>query len=96
VLLCSCDCKHENLSQATCTTSATCLDCGETISDALGHTDGEWIIDKEANCTEDGSKHQVCSVCDATIKEDIILTHGHTFGDWSITQVATCAADGKK
>ena len=79
VLLCSCDCKHESLSQATCTTASTCLECGETISAALGHTDGEWITDKEANCTEDGSKHQVCSVCEATIKTETITMRVNQF-----------------
>ena len=79
MLLCSCDCKHENLSQATCTTSATCLDCGETISAALGHTDGEWITDKEATCTENGSKHQVCSVCNESIKIETIISAGHDY-----------------
>ena len=76
VLLCSCNCKHKEYSQANCTEPSICLECGETVSNALGHTDGEWITDKEANCTEDGSKHQVCSVCKATIKSETILNFG--------------------
>ena len=43
----------------------------ESIS-ATGHTDGEWITDIEPTCTEDGRKHQVCDVCDATIKFESI------------------------
>ncbi len=96
VLLCSCDCKHENLSQATCTTASTCLDCGEIISAALGHTDGEWITDKEPNCTEDGSKHQVCSVCATTIKTETIDAKGHTNGEWVTDADATCTENGSK
>ena len=94
VLLCSCDCKHKNLSPATCTEPSKCSDCGETISAATGHTDGEWITDKEANCTEDGSKHQVCSVCDATIKTETLTKLGHTEVIDSAVS-ATCTVDGK-
>ncbi len=96
VLLCSCDCKHENYSQATCTTPSICSDCGEIVSNALGHTDGEWIIDKEANCTEDGSKHQVCSVCDATIKTETLTKFGHTDGEWITDKEANCTEGGSK
>ena len=96
VLLCSCDCKHENLSQATCITASICLDCGEIISAALGHTDGEWITDKEPNCTEDGSKHQVCSVCNDTIETAVIRATGHTEGEWITDANATCTEDGSK
>ena len=94
--LCLRSCSHENLSQATCTTPSTCLDCGETITAALGHTDGEWITDKEANCTEDGSKHQVCSVCDATIKTETLTKLGHTDGQWITDKEANCTEDGSK
>lgn len=89
VLLCSCDCKHENMSQATCTTAATCLDCGKTTS-AVGHTDGEWIIDKEASCTEDGYKHQICSVCATSIQTGTIAATGHSYQDATCTNPKTC------
>jgi hypothetical protein len=96
VLLCSCDCNHENLSQATCTTASTCFECGETISAALGHTDGEWFSDKEANCTEDGSKHQVCSVCNDTIKTETLTKLGHTEGEWITDKEPNCTEDGSQ
>ena len=96
VLLCSCDCKHKNLSPATCTDPSICSDCGETISAATGHTDGEWITDKEANCTEDGSKHQVCSVCEATIKTETLTKLGHADGQWITDKEANCTEDGSK
>ena len=62
----------------------------------LGHTAGEWITDKEANCTEDGSKHQVCSVCDATIKTSSIAKFGHLYGNWITDITATCVREGSK
>ena len=91
------------------TTPATCLEqgyttyqceCGDTYVDnyvvAKGHADGEWIIDKEANCTENGSKHQVCSVCDATIKTETLTKLGHTDGEWITDKEANCTEDGSK
>ena len=96
VLLCSCNCKHKEYSQANCTEPSICLECGETVSNALGHTDGEWITDKEANCTEDGSKHQVCSVCEATIKSETLTKLGHTDGEWITDKEANCTEDGSK
>ena len=91
------------------TTPATCLEqgyttyqceCGDTYVDnyvvAKGHTDGEWIVDAEATCTEDGSKHQICSVCDATIKTETLTKLGHTDGEWITDKEATCTEDGSK
>ena len=40
--------------------------------DATGHTDGEWIVDKEPTTEYSGMKHQVCSVCNATLKNEIL------------------------
>lgn len=50
----------------------------ESIS-ATGHTDGEWITDTKPTCTEDGNKHQVCAVCDATIATESISATGHNY-----------------
>jgi hypothetical protein len=47
------------------------------VTTVKGHTNGAWITDKEATCTEKGSKHQVCSVCSATIKTEEISAKGH-------------------
>ncbi|MBR5143440.1 MAG: hypothetical protein IKW53_00155, partial [Clostridia bacterium] len=78
-----------------------CSECGEILIaqeqvPATGHTDGEWITDKEANCTEDGSKHRVCSVCTATIKTETITKLGHTDGEWITDKKANCTEDGSK
>lgn len=93
-LLCSCECKHKELSEADCITPQKCLKCNESIGEALGHTDGEWITDKEPNCTEDGSKHQVCSVCNATIKTETLEKLGHT-EEIDAAVAPTCTTDGK-
>ena len=64
----------------------------EAIS-AKGHTDGSWIVDKEATCTENGSKHQICSVCGVTIKTETISSKGHT-DEVVPGKTATCTEDG--
>ncbi len=40
-----------------------CTECTETIAGSLSAHSFEWIIDREATATEDGSKHEECSVC---------------------------------
>ena len=93
--------RHEYLPTVT---AATCLEqgyttyqceCGETYVDdyvaAKGHTDGEWIVDAGATCTEDGSKHQVCSVCDATIKTETLSKIDHSWKNATCTTPKTCS-----
>ncbi len=45
-------------------TTHTC-NCGDVQIDnrlsAIGHNYGDWIIDRNATCTEDGSKHRECA-----------------------------------
>lgn len=45
-----------------------CNDCKKVIDpgidiDAKGHTESDWIIDKEATFVEEGSKYKECTVC---------------------------------
>ena len=40
-----------------------CTECTETITGSLSAHSFEWIIDREATETEDGSKHEECSIC---------------------------------
>ena len=64
--------------EATCTETGLtagkgCSVCGDSfatqqIIPAKGHTNGEWITDKEATETETGKKHQVCAVCGETLE----------------------------
>ena len=96
LLFTSCACKHKNLSQANCTEPEHCLKCGEILKSALGHTEGEWIIDKEPTCTENGSKHQVCSVCEATVKTETLEKLGHIDGKWITDKEPTCTENGSK
>lgn len=92
---------------ATCTENGwkevgVCEVCSEHYSyptdenaiPAIGHTWSEdYVIDKEATCTEAGEKSKHCTVCDA--KEDIqeIPALGHDFVS-KVTKKATCTTDG--
>ena len=49
----------------------------QTTVAALGHKDGAWVVDKDADCKSTGSKHQECSVCGATLKTETIPISGH-------------------
>lgn len=92
---------------ATCTEDGwqevgVCDVCGDHYSyptdenklPATGHTWSEdYVVDKEATCTEAGEKSKHCTVCDA--KEDVqeIPALGHDFVS-KVTKKATCTADG--
>ena len=76
--------------ESTCKTNGKtegkhCSVCNEVLISQnnipASHTDGEWITDTNATCTVDGSKHQVCSVCQVTIVTESIamLQHSHNF-----------------
>ncbi len=69
--------------EATCTESGFtegkyCSVCDaaiktpEIIPSKGGHTEGEWIVDKEATTSSAGSKHVDCTVCGKTIKTEQI------------------------
>ncbi len=63
---------------------AICIVCGEIIVEQTkiektGHTYGDWIIDTEATCLEEGKKHRVCSVCQYVEEAKVEkLNHTHT------------------
>lgn len=93
--------------EATCTTTGKtegshCSVCNVVIvaqtTIPAGHriVESDWIIDKEATCTEDGCKHHECYVCGEVFDFETISSLGHTSSDWMIDKVATVNADGIK
>ncbi len=48
------------------------------------------VIDKEATCTETGSQHKICTVCDYEAESEEIPATDHTYTEWSIL----CSSDG--
>ena len=57
-----------------------CTECTETIAGSLSAHSFEWIIDREATATEDGSKHEECSVCGYAKEPVRIPRHGYGTG----------------
>ena len=85
-------CTEEGLTERVCS-------CGtketQTI-EKISHRAGEWIIDKEATASAEGSKHQVCAVCGTTLKTESIPVTPHVPGEWIIDKEATCTEAGSK
>lgn len=105
------DCPHTNTitipgKAATCTNSGVtegkrCLSCGkdviaQTEITTLGHTESAWIIDSNATCTANGTRHTECTVCRDTVKSEIIYKLSHLEGEWIIDSNATCTVSGVK
>ena len=106
---CEKPCEHQNVLtvegySATCTEDGLtdgsyCADCGDVITEqkvipALEHTAGDWIVDKEATCTETGGKHKECVNCGEVLDTESIPVIEHTAGDWIVDKEATCAEAG--
>ena len=77
----------------------TCANCGDSYVDtyveALGHSFKEYVSDKNATCTADGTKTAKCERCDATdTVTDAGTAKGHSFGDWIVEKAATCVDKG--
>ena len=76
-----------------------CKNCGQTKSETipiLGHDySDEFIIDKEASCTEDGLKSKHCSRCDSTTEKTIIPKTSHRpSSEWIVVKEATTTEEG--
>lgn len=68
----------EVTTQPTCTTpgvSTHTCECGDTYTEeisALGHTEGEWEVTKNATMLSDGEKVKKCSVCGESLETEVI------------------------
>jgi hypothetical protein len=96
----------ENNVAPTCTEDGSfervvyCTVCEEEISRefwveyAPGHVAGEWIEDSQPTCTEEGSRHQICEVCSASIATEAIPAVGHQEQEWIKGTSPTCTEEG--
>ena len=69
--------------QTGLTAGVKCSVCDETLTaqqivPALGHVEADWVVEKEANCTENGLKTKTCSRCGEVYESEIIPATGHT------------------
>ncbi|MBR2889378.1 MAG: leucine-rich repeat protein, partial [Oscillospiraceae bacterium] len=83
----------------TCTekgyTTHTCTVCGDSYVDSYvnptGHKFGNWVVTKEATCTEDGQERRDCANCDYYETRTITAT-GHNYK--SVVTAPTCTEQG--
>ena len=76
LLFCSCECKHDKCTEATCDTPAICLKCEEKVGSALGH---EWQV---ATCINP----KTCRVCKTSDGNAL----GHVWNDATCTIPKQC------
>ncbi len=90
-------CDHsQSTSKPTCSGSAVCSICGETIS-ALQHT-STIIPAVPATCTEQGlSEGSKCSICNITIvAQQATQANGHSGGSATCKDLAKCGVCGSE
>ena len=94
----------ETVTSPNCTNGSsekrTCAVCGlvETRGvDPAGHTwETDFTVDKEATCTQDGSKSIHCKKCDARKDSTVIPAAGHSFGAWEAVTSPDCTNAGSE
>jgi len=58
-----------------------------------GHVYGLWIVDKMANCEEDGVRHCECKYCGYYLENTIEAYH-HSSSSWTIVKEPNCQEEG--
>ena len=74
----------------------TCEICEKTkteYTDALGHTESEWITQTEAACETAGQKYKICLVCEDTLESESIPATGHSWNSGEVIS-PTCEEQG--
>ncbi|MBQ9780634.1 MAG: hypothetical protein IJW00_06785 [Clostridia bacterium] len=90
---CGYGCEHKDVNEATCTTPATCKDCGANTAPAKGHTE-ETVPAVAPTCKDTGlTEGKKCSVCGEILvaQETVAKTNEHTYDD---AKDATCNVCG--
>ena len=65
-------------------------------SGTCDHVYGEWVVTKEATCTEAGSREKTCTSCGYKVTEEIPAA-GHKWNsDYTVDRNPTAAAEGSK
>lgn len=78
---CGYGCDHADVNAATCTSPATCKDCGANTAPATGHTE-ETVAAVAPTCKDTGlTEGKKCSVCGEITKaqETVAKTNEHTY-----------------
>lgn len=58
---------------------------------------GEWLLDHDATCTENGIEYMICTKCKEKIDEKEIPATGHSISDkWTVEKEPTCVEPGEE
>ena len=80
------------------TACEVCSRCGystETTIATLPHTPAEqWVVTLAPTCLEKGSKHLICTVCNAELEVEEIAALGHNPGEWEFIREPDCTTKG--
>lgn len=49
------------------------------IVNHTAHVSSDWIVDKEASCTEEGSRYKECTVCEKLLETETLSKLAHTY-----------------
>ncbi len=59
------------------------------------HIYGDWYVEQETTCTENGQRRRDCTVCDHS-EQEVIPATGHSFGDWYESVAPTTTTFGEE
>ena len=74
----------------------SCNTQNNNINEHVHDYSNEWTVDKEATCTEDGSKSHHCLTCDAKTDVTPVPATNHSYGEWEVVKEATETSTGLK
>ena len=97
------DLKEMVITEPTCGTAGskevTCSRCDfkdtKEIPATGNHAYGDWVIVKEATCTEEGLRTQTCANC-GDVKKEVLPKVDHTWNEGEVSKQPTCTENGER
>lgn len=97
------DLKETVITEPTCGTAGskevTCSRCDfkdtKEIPATGNHAYGDWVIVKEATCTEEGLRTQTCANC-GDVKKEVLPKADHTWNEGEVSKQPTCTEAGER
>ena len=95
--------KETVITEPTCGTAGskevTCSRCDfkdtQEIPATGNHAYGDWVIVKEATCTEEGLRTQTCANC-GDVKKEVLPKVDHTWNEGEVSKQPTCTENGER
>ena len=91
------------ITEPTCGTAGskeiTCTRCDyketKEIPATGKHAYGDWVVVKEATCTEEGLRTQTCANC-GDVKKEVLPKVDHTWNEGEVSKQPTCTEAGER